>query len=98
MKNLNQFMTTGVFAYKDKQKEYILANFLKPTIFFFFFRNNPLPLVRLQNVDNSGTARGHINCYFIPLNNQSVKMTQKYQTANFLPIYYLKRLEFMVAK
>lgn len=38
-------------------------------LFFFFFRNNPLPLVRLQNVDNSGTARGHINCYFIPLNN-----------------------------
>ena len=28
-------MTIGVFAYKDKQKEYILANFLKPTIFFF---------------------------------------------------------------
>ena len=29
-------MTTGVFAYKDKQKEYILANLLKPTFFFFF--------------------------------------------------------------
>lgn len=27
-------MTTGVFAYKDKQKEYILANLLKPTFVF----------------------------------------------------------------
>ena len=63
-------MTTGVFAYKDKQKECILANVLKPTIFFFFFfHNNPLPLVRLQKVDNSGTARGNVNCYFIPLIN-----------------------------
>ena len=60
-------MTTGVFAYKDKQKEYILANLLKPT--FFFFHNNPLPLVRLQKVDNSGTSRRNINCYFIPLIN-----------------------------